>query len=44
MNILNNKKQIMIALMLVEGNSIRSIDRITNVHRDVIICLGVKLG
>jgi len=44
MNQLSIEKQIMIASMLVEGNSIRSIERITGVHRDTIIRLGIKLG
>ena len=44
MNQLNIEKQIMIASMLVEGNSIRSIERITNTHRDTIMRLGIKLG
>ena len=44
MNQLNIEKQIIIASMLVEGNSIRSIERITGVHRDTIIRLGIKLG
>ena len=44
MNKLSNEKQIMIASMLVEGNSIRSIERVTGVHRDTIMRLGVKLG
>lgn len=30
--------------MLVEGNSIRSIERVTGVHRDTIMRLGIKLG
>jgi IS1 family transposase len=38
------EKQIMIASMLVEGNSIRSIERVTQVHRDTIMRLGIKLG
>jgi IS1 family transposase len=41
MNILSIEKQIMIASMLVEG---RSIERITNVHRDTIMRLGIKLS
>ena len=44
MNQLNIEKQIMIAQLLVEGSSIRSIERITKVHRDTIMRLGIKLG
>ena len=44
MNKLKTDKQIIIASMLVEGNSIRSIERITGVHRDTIMRLGISLG
>ncbi len=44
MNQLSTEKQIMIASLLVEGSSIRSIERITGVHRDTIMRLGIKLG
>ena len=44
MNHLKLNKQIMIASMLVEGNSNRSIERITNTHRDTIMRLGIRLG
>lgn len=44
MNALSIEKQILIASMLVEGNSIRAIERITNVHRDTIMRLGIRLG
>lgn len=44
MNQLPIEKQIMIASMLVEGNSIRSIERVTNVHRDTIMRLGIRIG
>jgi len=30
--------------MLVEGNSIRSIERVTGIHRDTILRLGVRIG
>src|ERR1700684_4250663 len=43
-NILNMDKQIMIIGALAEGSSIRSIERITGVHRDTIMRLGVKVG
>ena len=44
MNQLKIEKQIMIVSMLVEGNSIRSIERVTGVHRDTIMRIGIKLG
>jgi hypothetical protein len=44
MNQLSIEKQIMIASLLVEGNSIRSIERITGTHRDTIMRLGITLG
>ena len=44
MNKLRIEKQILIASMLVEGNSIRSIERVTGVHRDTIMRLGISLG
>src|SRR5271155_3627181 len=43
-NILNMDKQIMIISALAEGSSIRSIERMTGVHRDTIMRLGVKVG
>src|ERR1700722_6849014 len=43
-NILNMDKQIMIIGALAEGSSIRSIERMTGVHRDTIKRLGVKVG
>lgn len=44
MNILNSDKQEMIISALVEGSSIRSIERMTGVHRDTIMRLLVKTG
>lgn len=44
MNQLKVEKQILVASMLVEGNSIRSIERITNVNRNTIMKLGITLG
>ena len=44
MNTLKKEKQISIASALVEGNSIRSIERMTGVHRDTIMRFGVKAG
>jgi IS1 family transposase len=43
-NILNTDKQIAVIGALAEGSSIRSIERITGVHRDTIMRLGVKIG
>jgi transposase-like protein len=43
-NVLNADKQIMIVGALAEGSSIRSIERMTGVHRDTIMRLGVKIG
>jgi IS1 family transposase len=43
-NVLNTDKQIAIVAALAEGSSIRSIERITGVHRDTIMRLGVKVG
>lgn len=44
MNQLSIEKQILIATLLSEGNSIRSISRITGVHKCTITSLGVRLG
>jgi hypothetical protein len=43
-NVLNTDKQIAIIAALTEGSSIRSIERITGVHRDTIMRLGVRVG
>lgn len=43
-NVLKQDKQEMILNMLVEGNSIRSVERMTGVHRDTIMRLGVSVG
>jgi transposase-like protein len=43
-NVLNMDKQIMIIGALSEGSSIRSIERMTGVHRDTIMRLGVRIG
>lgn len=44
MNILNEKKQEIVISALVEGSSIRSVERMTGVHRDTIMRLMVRLG
>ena len=43
-NVLNTDKKIAIIGALAEGSSIRSIERITGVHRDTIMRLGVRIG
>jgi IS1 family transposase len=43
-NILSTDKQIAVIAALAEGSSIRSIERMTGVHRDTIMRLGVKVG
>ena len=43
-NVLNTDKKIAVIGALAEGSSIRSIERITGVHRDKIMRLGVKVG
>jgi IS1 family transposase len=43
-NVLNTDKQISIIAALAEGSSIRAIERMTGVHRDTIMRLGVKVG
>jgi hypothetical protein len=43
-NVLNTDKQIAIIAALAEGSSIRAIERMTSVHRDTIMRLGVKIG
>jgi IS1 family transposase len=43
-NILAKDKQIAVVSALAEGSSIRSIERMTGVHRDTIMRLGVKVG
>lgn len=43
-NILASEKQAMVISALAEGNSIRSIERMTGVHRDTIMRLGVRVG
>lgn len=43
-NVLGTDKKIAIIGALTEGSSIRSIERMTGVHRDTIMRLGVKIG
>ena len=43
-NILPLEKKVMVISMLAEGNSIRSIERMTGVNRNTIMNLGVRVG
>jgi hypothetical protein len=43
-NHLSKDKQIAVTAALAEGNSIRSIERMTGIHRDTIRRLGVRIG
>jgi len=43
-NVLNKDTKIAVIGALAEGSSIRSIERVTGVHRDTIMRLGVKVG
>lgn len=43
-NVLPLAKQVAVISALAEGNSIRSIERMTGIHRDTIMRLGVKIG
>src|SRR6266436_9657491 len=43
-NKLSQEKKTTAVAMLCEGNSIRSVERITGVHRDTIMRLGVRVG
>lgn len=44
MNILPREKQIAVISALTEGCSIRSVERLTSIHRDTIMRLGVRVG
>jgi len=41
---LSKDKQIAVTAALAEGSSIRSIERMTGIHRDTIMRLGVRIG
>jgi transposase-like protein len=43
-NILKNEQKAQVVSLLCEGNSIRSIERVTGIHRDTIMRLGVRAG
>jgi len=44
MNVLKTEKKIACIAALAEGSSIRSVERMTGVHRDTIMRLGVRVG
>lgn len=44
MNVLPRDKQIAVISALTEGCSIRSVERLTGIHRDTIMRLGVRIG
>lgn len=44
MNRLDTDKKVMAVSMLAEGSSIRAIERVTGIHRDTIMRLGVRVG
>jgi len=44
MNVLNKQKQISVISALAENASIRSVERMTGIHRDTIMRLGVRVG
>lgn len=44
MNNLSTDKKVMAVSMLCEGSSIRAVERVTGVHRDTIMRLGVRVG
>src|ERR1700741_5532264 len=43
-NHLSKDKQIAVTAALAEGSSIRSVERMTGIHRDTIMRLGVRIG
>ena len=43
-NELKNEKKAQAVSLLCEGSSIRAIERITGIHRDTIMRLGVRMG
>jgi transposase-like protein len=44
MNELSTENKTVVTGLLCEGNSIRAIERITGIHRDTIMRLGVRIG
>lgn len=43
-NNLDNEKKVLAVSLLAEGSSIRSIERVTGIHRDTVMRLGVRVG
>jgi len=43
-NTLKSELKTTAVAMLCEGNSIRSIERMTGIHRDTVMRLGVRMG
>lgn len=43
-NVLKREKQVRAVSALAEGSSIRSIERMTGIHRDTIMRLGIRVG
>src|SRR6267143_1327308 len=43
-NSLKTEQKVLAVSMLAEGNTIRSIERVTGIHRDTIMRLGVHIG
>ena len=43
-NVLPKDAQIQVIAALAEGSSIRAIERMTGIHRDTIMRLGVRVG
>jgi hypothetical protein len=43
-NELKSEKKVLAISMLAEGNSIRSIERMTGIHSDTVMRLGVRIG
>jgi hypothetical protein len=44
MNVLSRNQQIAVISALTEGCSIRATERLTGIHRDTIMRLGVRVG
>ena len=43
-NELKSETKAQVVSLLCEGNSIRSIERMTGIHRDTVMRLGVRIG
>jgi len=43
-NVLSTEKKASVISMLTEGRSIRSVERVTGVHRDTVMRLGIQVG